>query len=52
MWRPAGSPDWTLKPEPESRASVEPHMANGASAVVAPVHRIDFMDEAGPGEMS
>lgn len=28
------------------------HLANIASAVVAPVHQIDFMDEAGPGEMS
>jgi len=28
------------------------HLANIASAVVAPVHRLDYMDEAGPGGMS
>jgi len=28
------------------------HLANISSAVVAPVHRLDYMDEAAPGEMS
>jgi len=28
------------------------HLANIASAVVAPVHRLDFMDEVDPGEMA
>jgi len=28
------------------------HLSNIASAVVAPVHKLDYMDEADPGEMS
>ncbi len=28
------------------------HLSNISSAVIAPVHKLDYMDEAGPGEMS